>query len=84
MSARKNAWEAKIAEQQTVANEHNRIMYRTRSATKVGVQKQQAEQQLRQGQGKEYDPAQQVCAYPHRPSRSVLTPIGPAGLCLPP
>ena len=63
MSARKYAWEAKIAEQQSVATEHNRIMYRTRSATRLGAdacQKQQAESQLRQGQQKAYDPAERA------------------------
>ena len=63
MSARKCAWEAKIAEQQTVASEHNRIMYRTRSATRLGgdsCQKQQAEDLLRKGQEKAYDPAERV------------------------
>lgn len=65
MSARKFAWEAKIAEQQNVASEHNRIMYRTRSATRLGAagtpcQKQQAESQLKQGQEKVYDPAERV------------------------
>lgn len=65
MSARKFAWEAKIAEQQTVATEHNRIMYRTRSATRMPdtpCQKQEAENQLRQGQEKVYDPAERVSA----------------------
>lgn len=61
MSARKFAWEAKIAEQENMASEHNRIMYRTRSATRLGsCQKQQAEDQLRQGQEKVYDPAERV------------------------
>ena len=67
MSARKFAWEAKIAEQQNVASEHNRIMYRTRSATRLGdggagtpCQKQQAEDSLKQGQAKVYDPAERV------------------------
>ncbi|XP_067932572.1 anillin-like isoform X2 [Watersipora subatra] len=61
MSARKCAWEAKIAEQQKVTTEHNRVMYRTRSATRLPdtpCQKQQAEDQLRQGQEKAHDPAE--------------------------
>lgn len=64
MSARKFAWEAKIAEQQNVASEHNRIMYRTRSATRLDpgtpCQKQQAEDSLKHGQAKVYDPAERV------------------------
>lgn len=68
MSARKFAWEAKIAEQQNVASEHNRIMYRTRSATRLtggSCQKQEAEDQLRHGQEKVYDPAERVRGYGH-------------------
>lgn len=64
MSARKYAWEAKIAEHKSETNEHNRIMYRTRSATRLGgadsCQKQQAESQLRQGQQRVYDPAERA------------------------